>query len=75
MADRLATEKGAESMLTVSNNLAVAGALAPFTYLINLNSLPVFDQWILRAAPFVIILAAVYLRLLALRTFRSLPER
>ncbi len=69
MKSKLALEKNAESMLSISNNLGVAGCLAPFTYLLDIGALEVFEQWILRIAPIVIVVAALLLRFMAMHAF------
>lgn len=72
MKSKLALEKAAESMLSISDNLAVAGVLAPFTYLLDISSLDDGDQLILRVAPFVIVIAAIVLRVTAMKAFDKL---
>ena len=74
MGERRALEKHADSLLTISNHLAVAGALSPFTYLISINTLGQIEQIVLRAAPFVIVIAAYLLHRTALDLFRRIPD-
>ena len=72
MKSKLVLEKNAESMLSLSNSLAVAGVLAPFSYLIELSNLDVTSQWILRTAPLVIIVGSIILRKLAFDIYEKI---
>jgi hypothetical protein len=74
MRSKLALQKHAESALSISDKLAVAGCLAPATYFLDVSSLNPGTQVIARLSPVLLIGAAFALRILALRAFDALSE-